>query len=305
MKNVLVTGASGFIGRHLCDVLNKEGIDTYVVLRNENSYNEDLRKMSNIVPIFCDLNDIDSLSGCLKNISIDTCIHLAWAGVSGKDRGDYNRQLKNIENTLKLITVVKQFGCKRFVGVGSTAEYDSYNSSIEDGMCPNLVSMYGIAKLSTHFMTKMLCNEYGVEHIWGIIGNTYGVGDKSNNFVNFASKLIMSEKEAKFTSGEQNYDFVYITDVAKALFCLGNNGKNKCSYYIGSGEPRKLKEYIFSIRDAINPNKELKLGAITFNGKSADIESYNIDKLKEDTGFIPEVPFEIGIIETVKWLREF
>ena len=59
------------------------------------------------------------------------------------------------------------------------------------------------------------------------------------------------------------------------------------------------------MREAIHPNKELKLGAITFNGKSADIESYNIDKLKEDTGFIPEVPFEIGIIETVKWLREF
>lgn len=303
MDTVLLTGASGFVGINLCRVLHAKGIKTYAVFRREGSYNDELRTMNNVIPVFCDLNKITELSERIHCNSIDTVFHLAWAGVSGNTRGDYERQLSNIDYTLRLLSVIKELGCKRFVGVGSTAEIDAYNAAVTDGVCPNLVSMYGISKMATHFMTKVICNELGMEHIWGIIGNVYGVGDKSNNFINFATKLIMSEDEAKFTLGEQNYDFVYITDVAQALFYLGENGYDKCSYYIGSGQPRKLKDYIVSIRDYVNPRKKLELGAIPFNGVSADIKSFSIDKLMVDTGFTPEVPFESGIKKTVNWLR--
>ena len=85
---------------------------------------------------------------------------------------------------------------------------------------------------------------------------------------------------------------------------LGEKGRDKCGYYIGSGSPGKLKEYIITIRNTINPEKELKLGAVPYHGVSADIESFSIEKIKNDTGFEPGVKFEEGIVRTAEWLRK-
>lgn len=304
MNNAIITGASGFIGFNLCKILNDKGIKTYAVLRNETSYNDELKSLENITPVICDLNEITSLPRLIPESSVDVLYHLAWEGVSGQDRGNYHIQLKNIESTLELITAVSELNCKRFVGVGSTAEYDAYNACEADGISPDVVSLYGTSKLTTHFMSKILCKSFGIEHIWGNIGNTFGVGDKSDNFINFAFKCILSNDEAKFTAGEQNYDFVYVTDVAEAIYCLGSDGKDKCSYYIGSGSPRQLKEYIVVLRDMLNPEKELKLGAIPYNGISAPIETFGIEKIQEDTGFVPKVSFEDGINNLKAFLKE-
>lgn len=304
MTKVIVTGASGFIGLNLCKILNEKGIKTYAILRSESSYDERLKSLDNVVPVICDLENIGSLPQIIPETAIDAVYHLAWCAVSGRDRGDYNIQLNNVRSTMDLITAISTMDCHRFIGVGSTAEVDSYNACIRNDISPDIVSLYGVAKMTAHFMSKALCKSYNIEHIWGTIGNTYGVGDKSKNFINLAINLLQSEGEAKFTSGEQNYDFVYVSDVAEALYCLGLDGRDKYSYYIGGGEPQKLKYYIKKLRDIINPQKELQLGAIPYHGVSAPMDTFNIESLKRDTGFVPKVSFEEGIRRTMEWLGE-
>lgn len=304
MKRILITGASGFIGMHLCQILDEEGYKLYAILRSENSYRPELQRLKSLIPIYCDLRNIKNLLCLMSDISVDTVIHLAWQGVSGNDRSNYRMQLENVECTMNLITVAKKLGCNRFVGIGSTAEFDAYNASIRDGFCPNLVSIYGTAKLAAHFISKSICNTYGIEHIWGILGNTYGRGDCSNNFINYCTKLLMHGGEAKFTTGEQFYDFIYVTDAVRALAKLTEYGKDKYSYYIGSGEPKRLKEYITMIRDIVNPKMEVSLGTIPHNGISSDADSFSIEKLVADTGYVPKVPFKDGIKRTIEWLGE-
>lgn len=304
MKIAIVTGASGFIGRHLCELLSENDVKTYIILRSKDSYKDELRRLSNCIPVYCDLSEIDMLSSLIKEAKIDVLYHLAWGGISGVSRGDYNLQIKNIEYTMKVIEAVSVLNCDRFVGVGTTAEYDAYNACHEDGISPNLVSLYGTAKISAHFMSKVFCNSIGMQHVWMYLGNTYGRNDEGNNFINYATKLILSEEEAKFTSGEQYYDFVYVSDVAQGLYCAGEKGRDKRSYYIGSGKPRKLREYIIELRNLINPEKELMLGAIPFNGISSKLSDFDIGKIQSDTGFIPKVSFSDGIKDTVAWIKE-
>ena len=295
MKSILLTGGQGFIGSNLLEILVESGFEIYVLMRQKKNVFSLLQNNGHIHPVYCDLRDIHALPQILNSVRLDIVIHLAWDGVSGDNRSDYEMQIRNIEFTIQLLNAVRKLECKRFIGIGSTAEWDAYTACVKDATSPNLVSIYGITKMSAHFISKTLCSAYGIEHVWGIIGNTYGVGDNSNNFVNYAIKLMLSCDEAKFTSGEQYYDFVYVTDVARALVCLVNHGKNLCCYYIGSGAPRRLKEYIYFIRNVFNPQKELHLGAVIYNGISADIDSFSIKKISNDTGFKPQISFEDGI----------
>ena len=80
-------------------------------------------------------------------------------------------------------------------------------------------------------MTKAECNSIDIDHLWATIGNTYGEDDNSTNFINFAYEQIISDNPARFTAGEQMYDFVNVVDVADALVCIGLNGKKNKNYY--------------------------------------------------------------------------
>jgi nucleoside-diphosphate-sugar epimerase len=114
---------------------------------------------------------------------------------------------------------------------------------------------------------------------------------------------MLTGKRASFTSGEQLYDFVHISDAVKGIMAVEQKGKKNTAYYIGSNKPRKLKEFISIIRDTIDPSIILYLGELPYNGRSLSLEEYDISKLTADTGYEPKVNFEDGIKTTIEWLR--
>ncbi len=301
---IIVTGANGFLGSMLLKELQSKDILIYAVVKNEKENIDNIRNLSGVRIIYCDLDHIRWLPELINDRDIDMCIHLAWAGSFGDARADYQLQLTNIDYSMKLVDVLASMGVKRFVGAGTLAEKDVLNYHLTDGATPNPVSIYGIAKLTMNFMTKVECTKCNMEHVWCCISNTYGVGNTTNNFVNMASRKMLRGEHAAFTSGEQIYDFVYVTDTVKALCAAAINGKPNTSYYLGSTKPRRLKEYIKIIRDAIDPSIELFLGEIPFHGNFLPIEEYDASKLVTDTGFKPLISFEEGIYDTIAYLKE-
>jgi len=304
MKKAIVTGANGFIGSSLLKVLSENGVQVYAIIKDINERIEHIKDLPGVKIVYCELANISQLPELISDRDIDTCIHLAWAGSFGDARADYEMQLTNVKYALKTVDAVASMEVKRFVGAGTLAEKDVLNYHPADGATPNAVSIYGIAKISMHFMTKSECTKLGVEHIWCYLSNTYGVGNTTNNFVNMASRTMLNGKRASFTAGEQTYDFVYITDTVRAIYAAAFKGKKNTAYYLGSTKQRKLKDYINIIRDTINPSIELHLGEIPFNGNPLPNEAFDTAKLVEDTGYQPQISFEEGIKKTIKWLRE-
>jgi UDP-glucose 4-epimerase len=300
MSKYLVTGASGFIGKEIINQLLLQGHQVVAIYRKLPLYHE---KIFSLTEIECEMNEYSNLINLLKDKNIDACIHLAWSGSTGNERADYKLQLGNVKNTLVLISTLAELGIKRFVGAGSLAEMDVQNYHPLDGTTPNVVSHYGVAKMALHYMSKSECTKNGIEHIWCYIANTYGEGNRTENFVNFAARLMLSGKRASFTKGEQMYDFAYIKDTTRGIISATISGRNNYSYYIGSGKQRKLKEYIRIIRDNINSEIELYLGEIPFSGAPLPDELYDISKLQKDTGFFPAYSFEETIGSTIKWLK--
>ncbi len=303
MKTVIITGASGYIGRNLIhEVRGKMKI--YAVVHKEDERSEKLRKEEGVTVVCCEMEHISRLPSLIPEKSIDYCIHLAWAGNAGNGRADYTMQLNNVKYTLDLLHVLPEFGVKRFVGAGTLAEQDVLHYHHRDGATPNAVSHYGTAKIAAHYMSKTECTKLGIEHIWCYLSSTYGIGNTTGNFVSMASEKIMSGEHAAFTSGEQMYDFVYITDTVKAIYAAAVYGKTNTSYYLGSGNPRPLKEFLVRIRDTIDPQIPIYLGEIPYNGVSLPASEYQADKLFNDTPYRPELSFEEGIKKTIAWMKE-
>lgn len=304
MNNVIVTGANGFLGTWLLKTLDEHNKHVIAVVKDHNERIDGIKDLKNVEIVYCDMASWSSLPDILgESCKPDTMYHLAWNGTTGAKRADYALQLKNTGYTLDAVHAAYRLGCKRFIGAGTLAEKDCMAYMTLDGSTPNPVSHYGVAKIAAHFMSKTECCRLGMEHIWGEFSNIYGIGNTTGNFVNFAAKVMLSGQRASFTAAEQLYDFVYITDFINALYSIGEFGHANQSYFLGSGKPRQLKEYIAMIRDTIDPTIPLYLGEVPFNGVSLPLEAFSCDKLEQDTGYTAKVGFSEGIRLTVDWLR--
>jgi nucleoside-diphosphate-sugar epimerase len=117
-------------------------------------------------------------------------------------------------------------------------------------------------------------------------------------------KKLLRGESPSLTKGEQQWDYLYSRDAAKALLAAGERGVSGKVYCIGSGQARPLKEYITIMRDRINPDITLGFGEIPYGEKQVMYLCADISELTTDTGFIPETDFETGILETIHWLQK-
>lgn len=303
MTTVIVTGANGFIGSALVKELTDRKIHVLAVIKNEQENITAIQNLPGVEIVYCEMDD---LLDCLPeqiHQPVELFYHLAWAGSTGAARGDYDLQLRNARWTMDAVNAAHKLGCKRFIGAGTLAEHDVNAYTPLNGSTPNIVSCYGVAKIASHYMSKAECNRLGIEHLWAYLSNTYGVGNYTSNFINFASKVLITGQPPNFTSGEQPYDFVYVSDIAQGLACIGARGRANFAYYIGSTKPAKLKEFIMALRDEIDPSIQLNLGAIPFHGIAQPASTFDCSDLVRDTGYEPQVPFQAGLKKAVPWIR--
>ena len=299
MNKFVITGASGFLGKRLVEKLLSNGNEVWAVVRNPKVFESCSNPLLHTV--ICELANLDQLPKFVQG-NPTHFIHLAWDGSTGSRRADYTVQLQNVNYSMGAVLAANKLGCKRFMGAGTLAELDASSYIPLDGSHPNLVSQYASAKITSHFMTKALCNDLQIEHVWPYISNTFGPGNFTGNFVNFAICEFVKKGRGEFTPGEQFYDFVYFEDTIQGLIKVAEHGKSNFSYYIGSNSPRRLKEYILEIRDQINRNIDVKLGVFPFNGVSHPEEVFSCSKIMEDTGYKPLVSFKEGLSNTIPWV---
>ena len=95
--------------------------------------------------------------------------------------------------------------------------------------------IYGMGKHIAHCMCKSVATNIGIDLLWPMISNAYGVGELSPRFVNTTLRKIINGETLQFTAATQNYDFVYVSDVAQAFYKVAINGKPFCEYMIGLG----------------------------------------------------------------------
>lgn len=302
MNKVIVTGANGFVGSWLIKELISRGIQVTAVVKDEQE------KISHITDelvhiVYCELSELNTLTCKISDRDFDAFYHLAWMGSTGSLRADYALQLTNAKYTVDATLAAAELKCRKFIGAGTLAQIDSIQYAAVDGSAPNAVSNYGLAKTAAQYMSKAECAKLGIDHIWIYLSNLYGIGDYSNNFIRSSILRFLQGHRASFTSGEQLYDFLFISDVAQGLYLAGEKGKPFFSYYLGSTSPRKLKEYILDIRNEIDEKAPFYLGEVPYYGICHGHDVFDCSKFIEHTGYQPNVSFAEGIKRTVLWIR--
>lgn len=304
MKKAIVTGANGFVGSHLVKELLSHGIEVIAVIRNEDSDLQSLPAHPKLSMVYCQLEEISRLKEKITDRDSDVFYHFAWNGSAGKARTDEKLQMQNALWTVDCVRTAKELGCRRFVGAGSIMEKETFAAVYTQGNQPGPAYIYGTGKLTAHCISKAVAAQLGMEHCWGVITNAYGPLEVSPRFINTTIRKILHNEPLQFTAATQNYDFVYITDVAKAFYLIGTSGKPFCNYTIGSSDAKPLREFITELRQILAPDKELLFGDIPFTGIDMPLSEFSTKVLQQDTGFAISVPFGEGIQQTANWLKK-
>ena len=301
MKCVVVSGANGFVGGALVRELLRYDYEIYALDREGCSDNLPEEDRVHFVP--CDLAQMASLNEKLPTRDYDVFFHLAWAGSAGQARADTQLQLQNAQWTVDSLRAAKQLGCKRFLCAGSIMERETMAAAYTQGNRPGMAYIYGGGKMIAHVMCMSVAAEIGIDLIWPEITNAYGVGEKSPRMVNTTIQKCIRGEEPQFTAGTQNYDFVYIDDVARAFRLIGEKGKPFHEYLIGSSTARPLKEFLLEMQEAIAPELKFHFGDIPFTGINLSLEEFDCSQTEADTGFRAQVSFAEGCRKTMEWWR--
>lgn len=300
MKNVIVTGANGFIGKALVNaLLEKE----YHVVALDVRFDDVLANDERVTCVSVLNRGVADLKKDIPNNEYMCFFHLAWAGTSGPARSDYDIQLNNVKLTCDYIKLCGEIGCKRVVYASSINEMETYEYLQSDDIEPSGGYIYGTGKLAAHLMGETVAHLNGIEFIPVIITNIYGVGEKSARMIYTSINKLVHKEHCSFTAGYQTYDFIYITDAINSIIAVAEKGKAFNRYYIGSGEPKPLREFLLEMKDIVDPEAEIGLGDIPFKGVDISYDQFELKKLERDTGYKNEISFKEGIRMTADYIR--
>lgn len=294
MKSVVITGADGFIGHHLVQYMTAQGYAVYAIVIAESPTRDRLNGLEGVTVVLGGGEDYPDLAGQLPQ-NPTAFIHLAWAGVSPEGRNSTAVQMGNIDLCLRAVRLAAAIGAQRFILPGSTTEYTDCGMAINERACPSPQNAYGAAKVASRYLCAALCEELGLPYIYAVITGIYAADRTDNNVIFYAISSLLEGEKPSFTALEQLWDYVHIDDVIRALFLIAERGKDKAFYAIGHGDNWPLCNYIYQIRDLIDPALPLGIGEIPYKDGRRPSSCVDLTALRRDTGFEPQIPFDEGI----------
>lgn len=294
MQKVLVTGASGFLGRFIPSSL--PGHNVIAVGRSPWPDGQ------------AHFHQIDLLSATpseferVCDIGADTMIHAAWC----TQPGAYWTSVDNLRWAASSLHLFESFirgGGKRVVVVGTCAEYDwRYHTLVERETPLNPSTIYGQAKASLHKTLALYSEKHGISFAWAHIFFPYGPNEKRSRLLSDLVYNLLHGIEMPVSEGRQIRDFMHVEDAAAAVAKLAKSDVQG-PVNIGSGEPRALHDIIeMAARETGRPEL-VKFGARPPISNDPLSLAASIGRLRDEVGFKPKFTLEEGMKSTVDWWR--
>lgn len=306
--NVVVTGATSFLGRALVHQLLKEHHQVFAVVRPGSKNGKSLdRDRQGLILIERNLEELDELDKSIGE-PCQAFYHFGWDGSGSANRMKRDVQLKNVTDSLKALEGARRLGCRRFLFSGSQAEYGIHDQAMSEETECRPVSEYGRAKLE--FLKRAMEQTEswkqkgisGMDYIHTRIFSVYGPGDHPWSLVESCLKAFGRGEYISLGECTQMWNFLYLEDCIRALVLLMEQEEEPVSgiYNVAGpdSENRPLREYIRIIYEVLGMHGSYSYGRQKPNAEGPANLIPDIRKLKEKTGFEPFVSFSEGICRT-------
>jgi nucleoside-diphosphate-sugar epimerase len=302
MGGIAVTGASGFIGRHVVTSLARRGAAVLAIGRGS---------APAWLPKSVVWHSADILSGNLDgrvivdDFGCDHLVHLAWITTPQ----EYWTSPENVvweRASLALISDFAQAGGKRVLAAGTCAEY----CPPEEGPCDPLTTpispreLYSSSKTTVHQSLSNMAARDNLSFAWARIFFLYGPHENPDRLVPSITRRLLHCEEAPCSHGQQIRDFLHVRDCGEALAATALSGLTG-ALNISSGRPVRLLE-IFSILGEITGQAQLlRIGARPFNSAEPPNLWGSAERLRNEVGFEPVYDLVSGLHDAVAYWRDF
>jgi len=300
MKTVLLTGATGFVGRttikHLLD-------RDFIVHAISSKLLE--RDQPNLFYHRADLLNPEEMTGLFEIVKPSHLLHFAWFVEHGKfwdapENDNWVRASKNLFRTFI------EAGGKRIVAAGTCAEYDwraggEKFSEIDSPVNPQFA--YGKAKHALHLILQNYAREFGVSYAWGRIFFLFGTFEPPQRFIPSIIRSLLKDEEARTSHGEQIRDFMFVEDAGEAFVKLLDSNVNG-AVNIANGSAMALKEIAEMIVDIIGKPDRLRLGALEAPVGEPPILAADTSRLENEVGFRTGTDLRPALEKTINWWKD-
>ncbi len=297
MKRVLVTGATGFIGKHsLAHLIDRE-YDVHAI---------HFRSVAESTPGVTwhrgDLFDALALAVIMKKVRPTHLLHFAWYAEPGK-YWESTENLRWLQASLDLFNTFAAHGGKRAMLAGTCAEYDWASGCCKEYVTPLAPkSLYGTCKHALHLVEEALAKQNGVASAWGRIFFLYGPGEHPRRLVSSVIFSLLNGRPATCTHGRQIRDFLHVDDVASAFVAV-LDGELTGPVNIASGKPVAVKDVVTMIASKLAAEDLLRLGEQEIAAEEPPLLLADVTRLTTEIGWKPKFDLESGIVDTIAWWR--
>ena len=308
---IFITGGAGFIGSHLCERLLKDGKEV-IAVDDFNDFYDPERKKKNIRDFLKnkkfkvykeDIRDKDRIKKIFENNKIEVIVHLAArAGIRPSMENPLLYIDVNVNGTLAMLELAKEFNIKKFIFASSSSVYGS-NEKIpfsEDDAINNPLSPYAITKIAGEQLCRIYSKLYGIDIICLRFFTVYGPRGRPDMAPYKFTNLIMKNKEIEvYGDGSSKRDYTFISDIIDGVAAAIEKELKFEVINLGDSNPVELKYLIKLIEK--NTGKKAKIKLMPEQKGDVPITYADISKAKRLLGYTPKVKIEEGVKRLVEW----
>lgn len=296
MKRVLVTGASGCIGRHACAHLAAHGWEVHGVSSKIHASPATLQWH------VADLLQPGVADILMREVQASHLLHLAWYIAPGKWAAAPENYLW-VEASLALVRAFHAAGGQRVVTSGSCLEYDWRYGYCTERLTPlQPHTFYGTCKSTLAQLVEGYAGLVGLSSAWARIFFLYGPWEHPERLVASVARSLVTGQRARTSHGRQIRDYLYADDIADALVTLLESDL-RGPINIGSGEAVTLRQIVERLGSLADRADLLEIGAIPPAPTDAPLVVADVTRLTNELRWRPKMTLDAGLQATLDWWR--
>ncbi|MDC1209842.1 NAD-dependent epimerase/dehydratase family protein [Pseudomonadota bacterium] len=258
-KKILVTGSNGFVGRHVLKAFDYNNIELHVVVRKGTTLESSISKYVEKVIYTKNLFDESIEWWAEKCHGIEVVLHLAWYTEPGK----YLNSDKNLDcliGSYRIAQGAKIAKIKRFVGIGSCAEYDLTEGILSVSTSLDPKTLYGSTKVALYYVLRDWFKEASIEFAWCRLFFLHGEGEHHDRLLPYLERRLKAGESVDLSDGNQIRDFIDVK-IAGQMISFIVCDKSFGPFNICSGIPKTVKEMVHEVADKYSRPDLLNFGA--------------------------------------------